>query len=153
MAINFVNSIDLNKNELQNAVIQNVSATPTGGAYTQGQAAYNTNTNDLIIYDGSAWEQVGGSFTLSADGPTGNNSYVVEPGAVVDLLGGTNMSVARGSGSNSNQFTINTTATPDQSITLSGAVTGSGTTAITTTLSDSVVTTAKFVAIALTIST
>ena len=63
------------------------------------------------------------------------------------------MSVARGAGSNSNQFTINTTATPDQSITLSGAVTGSGTTAITTTLSDSVVTTAKFVASALTIST
>jgi hypothetical protein len=153
MAINFVNSIDLNKNELQNAVIQNVGSTPSGGAYVLGQAAYNTGTKDLIIYDGSAWEQVGGSFTLRADGPSGANSYVVNPGAVVDLLGGTNMSVARGAGSNSNQFTINTTATPDQSITLSGAVTGSGTTAITTTLSDGVVTTAKFAGTSLTIST
>jgi len=153
MAINFVNSIDLNKNELQNAVIQNVGSTPSGGAYVLGQAAYNTNTKDLIIYDGSAWEQVGGSFTLRADGPSGANSYVVNPGAVVDLLGGTNMSVARGAGSNSNQFTINTTATPDQSITLSGAVTGSGTTAITTTLSNGVVTTAKFAGTSLTIST
>jgi len=153
MAINFVNSIDLNKNELQNAVIQNVTATPSGGTYSAGQAAYNTNSNDLIIYDGSAWEQVGGSFTLRADGPAGANSYVVDPGAVVDLLGGTNMSVARGSGANSNQFTINTTATPDQDIALTGAVTGSGTTAITTTLSDGVVTTAKFAATSLTIST
>ena len=153
MAINFVNNIDLNQNQLQNAVIQNVATTPSGGTYVVGQAAYDTGTKDLIIYDGSTWEQVGGSFTLRADGPAGNNSYVVNPGAVVDLLGGTNMSVARGAGSNSNQFTINTTATPDQSITLSGAVTGSGTTAITTTLSDSVVTTAKFVASALTIST
>ena len=153
MAINFVNSIDLNKNELQNAVIQNVGSTPSGGAYVIGQAAYDTGTKDLIIYDGSAWEQVGGSFTLRADGPSGANSYVVNPGAVVDLLGGTNMSVARGAGSNSNQFTINTTATPDQSITLSGAVTGSGTTAITTTLSNGVVTTAKFAGTSLTIST
>ena len=125
MAINFVNSIDLNKNELQNAVIQNVTAAPSGGTYSEGQAAYNTNSNDLIIYNGSAWEQVGGSFTLRADGPSGANSYVVNPGATVDLLGGTNMSVARGAGANSNQFTINTTATPDQTITLTGAATGS----------------------------
>ena len=136
MAINFVNSIDLNKNELQNAVIQNVTGVPSGGTYVLGQAAYNTGTKDLIIFDGSTWEQVGGSFTLRADGPSGANSFVVNPGSVVDLLGGTNMSVARGSGSNSNQFTINTTATPDQTVTLSGAVTGSGTTAITTTLSN-----------------
>lgn len=153
MAINFVNSIDLNKNELQNAVIQNVTGVPSGGTYVLGQAAYNTGTKDLIIFDGSTWEQVGGSFTLRADGPSGANSFVVNPGSVVDLLGGTNMSVARGSGSNSNQFTINTTATPDQTVTLSGAVTGSGTTAITTTLSNGVVTTAKFAANSLTIST
>jgi hypothetical protein len=151
MAINFVNSIDLNKNELQNAVIQNVTATPSGGTYSAGQAAYNTNSNDLIIYDGSAWEQVGGSFTLRADGPAGANSYVVNPGATVDLLGGTNMSVARGSGANSNQFTINTTATPDQTIALTGAVTGSGTGTFATTLQQ-VVDTTKFVATALTVS-
>ena len=117
MAINFVNSIDLNKNELQNAVIQNVTATPSGGTYSAGQAAYNTNSKDLIIYDGSAWEQVGGSFTLRADGPSGANTFVVNPGAIVDLTGGTNMSVTRGAGASSNVFTINTTATPDQTIT------------------------------------
>ena len=156
MAINFVNSIDLNKNELQNAVIQNVTATPTGGAYTQGQAAYNTNTNDLIIYDGSAWEQVGGSFTVRADGPSGADSYIVEPGAVIDLIGGTNMTTARGAGAASNQFTINTTATPDQDVALTGDVTGTlviSTGEIATTLSTGVVTTAKFAATSLTLST
>jgi hypothetical protein len=156
MAINFVNSIDLNKNELQNAVIQNVATTPSGGAYVLGQTAYNTGTKDLIIYDGSAWEQVGGSFTIRADGPSGANSYVVNPGAVVDLLGGTNMSVARGAGAASNQFTINTTATPDQDVALTGDVTGTlvlSSGEIATTLSAGVVTTAKFAASALTIST
>ena len=149
MAINFVNSIDLNKNELQNAVIQNVTATPSGGTYSAGQAAYNTNSKDLIIFDGSAWEQVGGSFTLRADGPSGANTFVVTPGSTVDLTGGTNMSVARGSGANSNVFTINTTATPDQTITLTGAVTGTGTGTFATTLQQ-VVDTTKIVASALT---
>ncbi len=149
MAINFVNSIDLNKNELQNAVIQNVTANPSGGTYSEGQAAYNTNSNDLIIYNGSAWEQVGGSFTLRADGPSGANTFVVNPGSTVDLTGGTNMSVARGAGANSNVFTINTTATPDQTITLTGAVTGTGTGTFATTLQQ-VVDTSKFVSSAIT---
>ncbi len=149
MAINFLNSIDLNQNQLQNAVIQNVASTPSGGTYSEGQAAYNTSSNDLIIYDGSAWEQVGGSFTLRADGPSGANTFVVNPGSTVDLTGGTNMSVARGSGANSNVFTINTTATPDQTITLTGAVTGSGTGSFVTTLQQ-VVDTTKIVASALT---
>ncbi len=156
MAINFVNSIDLNQNQLQNAVIQNVGSTPSGGTYVLGQAAYNTSSKDLIIYDGSTWEQVGGSFTLRADGPSGANSYVVNPGAVVDLLGGTNMSVARGAGAASNQFTINTTATPDQDVALTGDVTGTlvlSSGEIATTLSAGVVTTAKFAATSLTIST
>ena len=149
MAINFLNSIDLNQNQLQNAVIQNVGSTPSGGTYVLGQAAYNTGTKDLIIFDGSAWEQVGGSFTLRADGPSGANSFVVNPGSTVDLLGGTNMSVARGAGASSNVFTINTTATPDQTITLTGAVTGSGTGSFVTTLQQ-VVDTSKFVASAIT---
>jgi len=149
MAINFLNSIDLNQNQLQNAVIQNVGSTPSGGTYVLGQAAYNTSSKDLIIYDGSTWEQVGGSFTLRADGPSGANTFVVSPGSTVDLTGGTNMSVARGSGANSNVFTINTTATPDQTIELTGAVTGSGTGTFTTTL-QAVVDATKFVASALT---
>jgi len=149
MAINFVNSIDLNKNELQNAVIQNVTATPSGGTYSAGQAAYNTNSKDLIIYDGTDWGQVGGSFTLRADGPSGANTFEVTPGSTVALLGGTNMSVDRGSGVNSNIFTITTTATPDQTITLTGAVTGTGTGSFATTLQQ-VVDTSKIVASALT---
>ncbi len=59
------------------------------------------------------------------------------------------MSVTRGAGASSNVFTINTTATPDQTITLTGAVTGSGTGTFATTLQQ-VVDTTKIVASALT---
>jgi len=147
MAINFLNSIDLNTNQLLNAVIQNVGSDPS--SVLKGQIIYRTDTNELKVANGSGYVQVGGSFTLRADGPSGANSFVVAAGTTVDLLGGTNITTSRGAGAASNQFTITTTATPDQTVTLSGAVTGSGTTAIVTTLQQ-VVDTSKFVSSAIT---
>ena len=149
MAINFLNSIDLNTSQLLNAVIQNVSSSdPT--SVLKGQIIYRTDTNELKVANGSGYVQVGGSFTLrAADSASGSNDFTVTPGSTVSLAGGTNMTVTRGTGGSSNIFTVNTTATPDQTVTLSGAVTGSGTTAITTTLQQ-VVDTTKFVASAIT---
>ena len=148
MAINFLNSIDLNTSQLLNAVIQNVSSSDPSSVL-KGQIIYRTDTNELKVANGSSYVQVGGNFTLRADGPSGANSFVVTPGSTVDILGGTNIVTSRGAGAASNQFTITTTATPDQTVTLSGAVTGTGTTAITTTLQQ-VVDTTKFVASAIT---
>ena len=147
MAINFLNSIDLNTSQLLNAVIQNVGSDPS--SVLKGQIIYRTDTNELKVANGTGYVQVGGSFTLRADGPSGANSFVVAAGTTVDLLGGTNITTSRGAGAASNQFTITTTATPDQTVTLSGAVTGSGTTAIVTTLQQ-VVDTSKFVSSAIT---
>ena len=59
------------------------------------------------------------------------------------------MTVTRGGSGSENVFTVNTTATPDQTITLTGAVTGSGTGSFVTTLQQ-VVDTTKFVAAAIT---
>ena len=148
MAINFLNSVDLNTSQLLNAVIQNVSSDPS--SVLKGQIIYRTDTNQLKVANGSGYVQVGGSFTLrAADSAAGSNDFTVTPGSTVSLAGGTNMTVTRGTGGSSNIFTVNTTATPDQTVTLSGAVTGSGTTAIITTLQQ-VVDTSKFVASAIT---
>ena len=148
MAINFLNSVDLNTSQLLNAVIQNVAADPS--SVLQGQIIYRTDTNQLKVANGTGYVQVGGSFTIrAADSTSGSNDFVVTPGSTVSLAGGTNMTVTRGGSGSESVFTVNTTATPDQTVTLSGAVTGSGTTAITTTLQQ-VVDTSKFVASAIT---
>ena len=171
MAINFLNNISLNYAELQNPRIWPLSSNPTNfpfgeaGTVAEKQAYLGTTYFNTAIGGGlKIWTQtgssssdfsfsnVGGSFTLTADGPSGANSFVVAAGTTVDLLGGTNITTSRGGGAASNQFTITTTATPDQTVTLSGAVTGSGKTAITTTLQQ-VVDTTKFVASSLTVST
>lgn len=63
--------LDLNKNELRNAVIQ-VLATPPASP-TTGQIYYNSDSNDgavgLLVYSGSAWEAVGSIDGIDVTGP------------------------------------------------------------------------------------
>jgi len=73
MAINFLNTVDLNKNQLNQAVIQNVASDPASGVV--GQIIFNTVTDSLKQYvadtgGGSAgWESIGGDIQ-KVDGGT-----------------------------------------------------------------------------------
>lgn len=54
--------VDLNKNEVQNIVIQNLSTAPSSPK--TGQIYYNTTDSLLYQYDGSAWSPVGAPYEL-----------------------------------------------------------------------------------------
>jgi hypothetical protein len=57
MARKFLTPINLNQLELQNAVIQNLGSNPETGV--EGQLYYNSNANELRVYDGANWLPVG----------------------------------------------------------------------------------------------
>jgi hypothetical protein len=63
MAINFLNSVDFNKNELLNPTIENQPNDTAAGTGVAGQLYFNTTDNILKVYAGSSWVEVGGGVT------------------------------------------------------------------------------------------
>ena len=57
MAQKFLVDINLNKNELQNAIIQNLASDPSNPV--AGQVYFNTTTNRFRVYTGTAWDEMG----------------------------------------------------------------------------------------------
>lgn len=63
MAINFLNSVDFNKNELLNPTIENQPNDAGAGTGVSGQLYFNTTDDILKVYAGGAWVEVGGGVT------------------------------------------------------------------------------------------
>lgn len=76
MAINYLNSIDLNKNELQNGVIHVLATAPSNPV--EGQIYYNSTDSRLYFFDGTSWIDASGDIK-SVTTTTSNQLTVTDP--------------------------------------------------------------------------
>ena len=115
MAINFLNNISLNKNQLEQARIENLAIDPASGV--SGQIYFNTVSNVLKIYNGAIWKEVGGG-VITVD--TANSTFInlVDSGTAVDPILTASLS-ATGTASSSTFLRGDNTwaATPDTNTT------------------------------------
>ena len=59
--MNVLSNLNLNRNELQNAVIQNLSTAPQNGK--QGQVYFNTVDKKFYIFNGTEWTSAGAAYS------------------------------------------------------------------------------------------
>jgi hypothetical protein len=122
VAQKFLTNIDLNKNELQNAKVQNLGTAPSSPA--DGQIYFDTSDNALKIYDGSAWVNLQEGDISGVTAGTGLSGGGAS-GVITVNIDNTGVTAASyGSGS----------AVPVLTVNAQGQITAASTAAISTTL-------------------
>jgi hypothetical protein len=82
MAMKFVTNLDINQNQLLNVTFEKVATDPSSGNF-EGRLIYNTATDTVKVYTGSAWKSL--PHTLSAGGTHTDALTISESNGTVTL--------------------------------------------------------------------
>jgi hypothetical protein len=84
MAQKFLTNLDLNQNELRNATFEKVATDPSSGNF-EGRTIYNTTTDTLKVYTGSAWTSLPHSIVSGGGAGIAEALTVTESNGTVTL--------------------------------------------------------------------
>jgi len=138
MALEYYASIDLNKNELQNAVVHPLGSAPSSP--TEGQIYYDSTSGDkqVHVYNGSAWVPLGGNKfdTIAVSGQTS-----IEADGTNDTLtfaAGSNVTITTNASTDTITIASTNTQLSDEQVQdiVGGMVSGNTETGITVTYDD-----------------
>jgi hypothetical protein len=82
MAMKFVTNLDINQNQLLNVTFEKLAFDPESGNF-EGRLIYNTTTDTVKVYTGSAWKSL--PHTLSAGGSNTDALTISESNGTVTL--------------------------------------------------------------------
>jgi len=122
MAINFLNSISLNKNELLQGVIENQpNDAGAGVSPVEGQLYFNTTASvkALMVYNGTQWMEVG-STSVTAGAGIGvtfvGTEAVVRNTGIISVLDGSYINLTKQGGGDNTQLTADLSAVDGTSV-------------------------------------
>ena len=135
MAVNYLSHLDLNKNQLQQAVIQPLGSAPPGPA--EGQIYYNSTFSDkkMYYYDGTSWKSFSGDIESVASNTTNQLTVTngTGPNPTFDIVTGSVVSGGTALATTGNIFSHVATSISNISFTINGttnevevATTGTG---------------------------
>jgi len=138
MSLEYYASIDLNKNELQNAVIHPLGSAPSTPA--EGQIYYDSTAGDkqIYLYNGSSWIALGGD-KFNTIAVSGQSNIVADSGSdTLTFAAGSNVTITTNASTDTLTIAATNTQLSNEQVQdiVGGMVSGNTETGITVTYDD-----------------